>query len=58
MKNLMNSCRKSANAYGDVGKASFSRNKRGFALWDARTREYEKLNKKQPVKVYRLEEVT
>ncbi len=52
---LMNSTRKSCNAYGETGKAGFKRNKSGFALWDARTKELEKQNKKSPVITYKLE---
>ncbi len=54
---MMKSTRKLASAYGDTGKADFQRGRRGREWWNYQTREYEKMNKRQPVRIYQLEEV-
>jgi len=54
MEKLMNASRSSANAYGDFGKADRQRNRRGRDWWNYQTSFYEKLNKRQPVTVYKI----
>ncbi len=51
---LMNASRRAANAYGDRGKADFNRGRRGRDLVAAKVAEYERLNRKQPVTVYKI----
>ena len=55
IERMMNSSRKSANAFGDSGKAKAQRNRRGREWWQAQTALYEKLNKCQPICVYMIE---
>jgi len=50
----MNASRSAANAYGDFGKVDFNRGRRGRELWEQQTRYYEKMNKCQPVTVYKI----
>lgn len=54
IEKLMNASRSAANAYGDFGKADANRNRRGREWWNYQTRLYEKLNKTQPVTVYKI----
>jgi hypothetical protein len=54
VEELMNTTRKSANAYGNFGKADYNRNRRGREWWNYQTSVYEKMNKCQPVTVYKI----
>jgi hypothetical protein len=51
---LMNVKRKDAHAYGNSGKADYNRNRRGREWWNYQTVVYEKMNKCQPVTVYKI----
>ena len=54
IEQLMNADRKSCAAYGCFGKANAQRNRRGREWWQYQTALYEKLNKRQPVTVYKI----
>jgi len=54
IEKLMNASRSAANAYGDFGKADMQRNRRGRDWWNYQTSLYEKMNKRQPVTVYKI----
>lgn len=54
IEELMNTKRKEAHAYGDYGKADLQRGRRGREISRCRTKEIEKLNKKQPVVSYKI----
>ncbi|GEM_PF-4120763 len=54
IESLMNISRRSCAAYGDSGKADRQRNRRGREWWNYQTALYEKINKRQPVTVYKI----